>query len=175
MDTALSHDGGGGLARAGVAVLHRARAFPALVGWRRLACSKDAGRRRDGHGEGGAAGRPTDRVRCTVVAVPLSRYGRHLAVYLRPVYHPRRDLCESVRRCHLPSVSADLLLRHPLLLSSLLLSGSGTVSLILFFLAIFFPRTISALCVYVLLGASPVTRSPLSIVYPKRRSFVYKT
>lgn len=62
MGTALPNAGGGGLASARVDVLHRARTLSALVGRCFLARAPDAGRWRDGHGEGGAAGRPADRV-----------------------------------------------------------------------------------------------------------------
>jgi hypothetical protein len=59
---ALPHAGGGGLASARVDVLYRPRALSALVGRCILARARDAGRWRDGYGEGGAAGRPADRV-----------------------------------------------------------------------------------------------------------------
>lgn len=44
-----------------------------------------------------------------------------------------------------------------------------------YFFHIFFSRTVSALCVYVLLGAGSIARFPLSIFYPNRHSFRINT
>jgi hypothetical protein len=71
-----------------------------------LARAGDAGRRRDGYGEGGATRRSTDRVRCALLALPLSRNGGYLVSHLHPVYRMRRDL--RMRR-HRPSATTAVI------------------------------------------------------------------